>query len=308
MALNDHDAWVPEEFGGPVIQKIAAVSAVEALARPENMNTDTRHVPRSGGIGLDVLDKGEPYTEDATSDDDVELRARKFGRMISLAHEDIEDVAEASAIDIVNVKKVDWATTYAKGFDNACLGTTATQSMGAKVPFYSVYYTLRNADSDLGYGADDNYVASAAIEYSDLSEVLGLYEDGDWFDAAETVVIASPAFKRIVRDVVDDNHRPIFIQGTQGTPDTLFGYQVAWTQGARTSSSMTPAPSGNPLLVVCNRQLLIKGVRSGPESYLARADSGIGFMTDEAYLKMRARRAFAVGHPKAFAVLESTAS
>ena len=47
------------------------------------------------------------------------------------------------------------------------------------------------------------------------------------------------------------------------------------------------------------------GRRSGPESYVADAASGVGFMTDETKLKVRARRAFALGHPRAVSVYEA---
>lgn len=306
MALNDHELWVPEEWGGPVLTAVMQTSAVEALARIEPMNTTTRHVPREGGIDVQVIEKGGTYNEDATDDDEVVLTARKFGRAISLADEDIKDAEQL--VDIINSKKVSWASSYAKGFDNASVGVIGPVSVAAGRPFQSVREAVRTTDSDLGYTADTNFLASAGtVTYDDLSQVLGMYEDGDYFSEADTVVIASPAFKRTFRDIKDDNGRPIFIQGKDGTPDTLFGYPARWSAGARTSTSVSKAPTGNPLLVVGNRQYLIVGRRSGPESFVAGADSGVGFLTDEAKLKMRARRGFAVGHPAAFAVLEQSA-
>jgi HK97 family phage major capsid protein len=306
MAVNDHATWVPEEWTGQVVTTVMKTSTIEAVARIEPMSTTTKHVPREGGIGLDILDKGDSYTEDATSDDEVLLTARKFGRGISLADEDLKDTE--GLVDIINAKKTSWASTYAKGLDNACLGTIGSASMAADRPFQSVREAVRTTDADLGYTADTNFLASAGtVTYDDLSQVLGLYEDGDYFSEPDTIVIASPAYKRTIRDIVDSQSRPIFIQGRDGTPDTLFGYQVKWTPGARCSTSATPTPTGNPLLIVGNRQFLILGRRSGPESFVAGADSGVGFLTDEAKLKMRSRRAFAVGHPAAFAVLEQSA-
>lgn len=304
MALNDHATWLPEEWTGNVVQRLLATSVVESVGRIEPMTTASRHVPRSGGMGLDILDKGDAYQEDSTADDEVLLTARKFGKALSLADEDIKD-AEA-LINIVEQKKMDWVTAYAKGFDNASLATTGAASMAANRPYTSVYQAVRTQDDDLGYTADANYV-SGAVTYTKLSETLGIYEDNDWFDETSTIVIASPAYKRVLREIVDDQHNPIFVQGTAGTPDTLFGYECRWSAGARTSTIATNAPTGNPLLIVGNRQLLIVGRRSGPESYMAGADTGVGFLTDETKVKMRARRGFAVGHPDGFAVLEKTA-
>jgi HK97 family phage major capsid protein len=306
MAMNDHAVWVPEEWTGDVVTAVIQTSAVEALGRIEPMATTTKHVPREGGIDVQVIAKGGSYDEDATDDDEVVLTARKFGRAFSLADEDAKDLE--ALIEVLNLKKTSWATSFAKGYDNACLATIGVESMAYGRPFTSVREAVRTTDSDLGYTADTNYLASAgSVTYDDLSQVLGMYEDGAYFDEMSTVAIASPAFKRIFRDIKDDNGTPIFIQGRDGTPDTLFGYQAMWSAGCRTSTSMSKAPTGNPLMIVGNRQHLIVGRRSGPESFVAGADSGIGFLTDEAKLKMRARRGFAVGHPAAFAVLEHSA-
>ena len=310
MAMNDHEIWVPEEWGGAVLTAVMQNSAIEALARPEPMGSTTKHVPRSGGIGIDVIAKGGSYSEDDTDDDEVVLTARKLGKAISLADEDIKDAE--TLINILNQKKIEWATAYAKGLDNACIGTIGPVYMpsgtAAKRPFVSIREAVRTTDLDLGYTADTNYLASAGtVTYDDLSQVLGMYEDSGYFSEVDTVVMASPAFKRTIRDIKDDNERPIFIQGREGTPDTVFGYRVMWTPGARTSTTMTSTPTGNPLFVVGNRQFIIVGRRSGPESFVAGADSGVGFLTDEAKMKMRARRGFAVGHPAAVAVLEQSA-
>lgn len=385
MALHTFDPWLPEDWSGPVIQKIQQLSAVEALARREPMTTQSKHVPRSGGMGMDILARGDAYTEDSNTDDEVLLTAQKFGRAISLAEEDLADAA--SLVNVLDVKRLDWATAYAKAFDNACLATNAAQSVAADRPFTSVYRAVRTTDSGLGYTADTNYVVAGdnlgavtftdagdvvtfaqphglavndrvvpgtitsttgitagttyyvltvpstttvtlsatqggstlalttngssvsmtklGVTYASLSRVVGLYEQGDWFDPAMTAVIAAPSFKQYVRDVRDTQQRPIFQEGIGGQADLLFGYPVRWSLGARVSSAASSAPTGNPLLVIGNRDLLIVGDRSGPESFVADGSTGVGFATDETKLKVRARRGFAVGHPAGFSVLES---
>jgi hypothetical protein len=384
MAMHTFSPWIPEEWDGPVIQKVLQMSAVEALGRPEPMTTATRHVPRSGGMGMDILANGDQYTEDSTSDDAVLLVARKFGRAISLAEEDLAD--SQNLVNILDVKRVDWATSFAKTFDNACLATVGAQSVASDRPFTSVYQAVRTTDSNISYTADTNYVlagqnlgavtitasgavltfnqphglfvndqlvlqgiatttgisngttyyvvsvpssttvalsatlggstlsltgngtatsaSKASTTYGNLSSVVGIYEQSDWFDPGATVVIAAPKFKQRLRDIKDNYGRPIFIETTDSTPDTLFGYPVHWSLGARVSTSATPAPTGNPLLVIANKNLLIVGRRSGPESYVADAATGVGFSTDETKLKVRARRGFALGHTAGAAVLE----
>jgi hypothetical protein len=63
---------------------------------------------------------------------------------------------------------------------------------------------------------------------------------------------------------------------------------------------MTHSPTGHPFMVVGHQRFLIVGDRSGPESIPIPANIS---REDEAFLKMRARRGFAVGHPKAFSML-----
>ncbi|GAA4082690.1 phage major capsid protein [Actinomadura miaoliensis] len=306
MARADFDAWVPEEWDSNVIQRVQQVSAVEAYGRRYPMTTDTRHVPRSAGMEVEGIAKGGTYTEDVSENDEVLLTARKSGKAISIADEDTKD----SHVDILETKRLDWATSWAKYFDNATLATTAAEGTPsyAAVPYTSVYKAIRTSHADTDYTADANYVlATGTVTYDDLSEVLSLVETGDYWDENEALVIAHPAFKRRLRGIKDLQGRPIFVQGQggdSGTPSTLFEHLMRFSLGARTSPTATSSPTGNPLLIVCNRQLLKVGVRSGPEWAVAGADTGIGFMSDESKLKMRARRGFAVGHEKGFAVLE----
>ncbi|WP_018502993.1 phage major capsid protein [Parafrankia discariae] len=301
MARQTFEAWIPEEFGSNVIQIINQTSAVEALGRPETMTTDTKHVPRSGAVDVETIAKGSPYGEDTAANDEVLLTARKFGKAIRIADEDLKDAPE----NIIAVKQQDWAVGYAKFFDNATLGTSGTEN-GTTVPFTSVYKALRTTNAATGYTADDNYTVtgSGGPTYDVLSATLSKVENGDWWDQGVMRILAHPAFRGAFRGVKDSQGRPIFIAGLAGTPDTLFDVPVRWSLGAKTSATASKSPAGKPLLVVVNTDLLIVGRRSGPESMVAGADTGAAFLSDEAILKMRARRGFTIGHEKAFAILE----
>lgn len=306
MAVNNVDDWIPEEPSGEVIQRVNQMSVVERLARPWPMSTLTRSVPRSAGMDVEGIAKGGTYGEDTSNNDEVLLRARKMGKALRLDDEDMQD---STLVDILNVKKRDWATSYAKFYDASCLGTTAAEN-GTTVLFTSVYKSIRTTNADTSYTADANYVASASgspVSYDNLSNVLGLAETGDYWDDSMALVVAHPGYKNKLRGIKDSQQRPVFVEGQggdKGTPSTLFGYEIAWSLGAKTHATNTANPTGNQLLIVCNRDYLYKGVRSGPESYVAGADTGIGFLTDQAVLKIRARRGFAVAHEAAFAVLE----
>jgi HK97 family phage major capsid protein len=297
--------WIPEEFDSNVIQRVQQMSAVEAYGRHYPMAHETRHVPRSAGMEVEGVAKGGAYTEDTSENDEVLLTARKSGKAISVADEDVQD----SHLDILETKRVDWATSWAKYFDNACLGTTAAAGAPTfqAVPYTSVYKAIRTSNAATSYTADANYMSTATVGYDDLSDFLALVESSDYWDDNDALVIGHPRFKRVLRGIKDTQGRPVFVSGQGGdqpTPSRLFEHTMRFSLGARTSATATSSPAGNPLLIVCNRQLLKVGDRSGPEWAVAGADTGVGFMTDEAKLKMRARRGFAPGHEAGFAVLE----
>lgn len=312
-AEADFDHWIPEEYDSKVIQRVKQLSALESAAQHIPMSTQTRSTPRSGGIAVGIVDKGGSYNEDTTTNDEVILAVQKFGQAIRVAEEDIND----SLADIIAAKQTDWATSYAKILDNACLGVTAAKATtGCK--FDSLYYTLTQADANTGYSANANITQSATgsniqVTYSELSAVCGIYESGDYYEEGSSLIIAHPKFKAQLRTVLDDSHRPIFNEGSTGFPgggqggpiDTLFGtYPIKWSLGARTAAAPTQAPTGNPLLIVCNPMYLLLGVRSGPESVFIDGRNGLGALTDESILKMRSRRGFAIGHQNAFSVYE----
>lgn len=301
MARNTYEAWIPEEYDSGVIQRVNQMSAVEALASRVPMSSDTKSIPRSAGVGVGLVDKGGTYSEDTSTNDDITLTAKKLGKAIRIAEEDIDD----SLADILSTKMSDWATSYAKFLDNATLAVSATAGSG--VPFDSVYYTLTQTDSGVGYTANDNVTtASGSVTYANLSDTLSDVEGGDYFDLSRMVVIAHPSFRGTFRGIKDDQNQPIFVRGQQGdrgTPDTLFDIPVRWSLGAKVSATATDAPTGKPLLVVVNQDFLRLGIRSGPESVFIDGRDGLSALTDESILKMRARRGFALGHPKAAAVL-----
>lgn len=301
MARNTFEAWIPEEDSSEVITRVNQMSAVEALASPETMSSNTKSIPRSAGVGVGLVDKGGTYSEDTSTNDDITLTAKKIGKAIRIAEEDIDD----SLANVISTKQKDWATSYAKYLDNATLAVSATAGSG--VPFNSVYYTLTQTDSGVGYTANDNVtVASSSVTYNNLSDTLSDVEGGDYFDLSRMVVIAHPSFRGVLRTIKDDQNMPVFVQGQggdRGTPDTLFDLPVRWSLGCRVSATATDAPTGKPILVVVNADFLRLGRRSGPESIFIDGRDGLSALTDESILKMRARRGFALGHPKAAAVL-----
>jgi HK97 family phage major capsid protein len=313
--------WIAVETGDVAIQALMTTSATEALARPERMQTDTKQVPRSGEFAISSVAKGASYTETAGTNDYVQLTARKAGGVLRVAEEDLTD----TSVDVLATKRVGAARNMAKFFDNATLGTSGTEN-GTTIIYTSVYKALRTTNSASGafaYTADANYrainfstTASGAAGYIALSNLLAIVEQGDFYDEGNTFVIASPAWKVVLRNIVDVQGNPIFHESRdQGRPSaTLFGHPITWSMGARVSGTNTSSPTGNPLLVVGNRDFLIKGMANlsaqiatpNPGFAIQRARDGVGFLTDEALMKAAMRRGFVLGTENAFAIAEKT--
>lgn len=299
--------WIPVEYDDTTIEAAAQSSAILAAAKPVPMGSETAYVRRVGGNGVTI---GDTYSDDASDHDKVLLTAFKFGGQNKLPEDDLAD--GESWGPVIQPLADAWLKSYAVILDNSCLGVTAN-SNGTTRPFQSVYYKVRangtGSSAEAGYTADDNYVnhnGAASAAYDDLSSTLAVVEGSEYWDDSQALVIAHPAFRDVLRRTKDDNGMPIFVQGIAGTPDTLFGVEIHWSRGAKTSNVATKSPEGNPLLVfVGDRNLLIRGDRSEVESRISLSDAHDS--TDEVAVKYRARKAFAVGNVKGLSVMEKTA-
>jgi HK97 family phage major capsid protein len=302
MARNTLEAWIPEEWEtSRVVQSITQISAVESLAARIPMGSDTKHVPRTAGMDVAVVAKGGTYGEDTSLNDEVLLSAIKFGKAARIAEEDIDD----SVANIIEAKMIGWGKSYAKLIDNASLAVSAA-SNGTTVPFTSLYQLLNTTDATLSYTGGANITTAAssgAPSYSEFSTAIGNVESGDYFDPGSMVAIAHPAFRKSLRGVLDSQNRPIFIEGLSGTPDTVFGVNVRWSLGAKLTATATSTPTGRALMAFVNPELMLLGVRSGPESVFIDGRDGLSALTDESILKMRARRGWAYGHPNGASIL-----
>ncbi|MFE1849860.1 phage major capsid protein [Streptomyces sp. NPDC059489] len=302
MARNTLEAWIPEEWEtSKVVASVLQISAVEALASPITMTSDTKHVPRTAGMGVDVVAKGGAYGEDTSLNDEVLLTARKFGKAARIAEEDIDD----SVANVIEAKMLGWSKSYAKILDNSSLAVSAAEN-GTTVPFTSLYQLLNTTDNNLGYtgGANITTAASAGVPtYGEFSTAVGNVENGDYFDPGNMYAIAAPAFRKYLRGVLDSQNRPIFVEGLNGTPDTIFSVPIRWSLGARLSATASSAPTGRPVMAFVNPELMLLGRRSGPESVFIDGRDGLSALTDESILKMRARRGWAYGHPNGASIL-----
>ena len=292
--FTEANGYILEEQGSTVIQDLIANSAVERFARREVMASRTKTVPRFLSDAPQVVAEGGTIPEASATLDEIVLTARKYAQIMHVSEEDLND----NLVDVLTVYKREWASRWARKFDNACLGVTAAGDGDDGQPFTSLYRAVSPGS------AGANLIQTAgALSYDDLNNALGIVEDSSKFDAANTVWMAHPKMLKEIRGMVKGNSDLVLPDPLAGTPGSLFGYPLVVSYGAATSGAATDAPAGNALLIVGNRQMLINGVRGGVESAVSRDAE---FTKDGVLLKTRIRRGFAVADADAFAIVEKT--
>lgn len=292
--FTEANGYILEEQGSQVIQDLIANSAVERFARREVMASRTKTVPRFLSDAPQVVAEGGTIPEASATLDEIVLTARKYAQIMHVSEEDLND----NLVDVLTVYKREWASRWARKFDNACLGVTAAGDGDDGQPFTSLYRAVSPGS------AGANLIQTAGVlTYEDLNNALGIVEDSSKFDAANTVWMAHPKMLKEIRGMIKGNNDLVLPDPLAGTPGSLFGYPLVVSYGAATSAAATDAPAGNALLIVGNRQMLINGVRGGVESAVSRDAE---FTKDGVLLKTRIRRGFAVADADAFAIVEKT--
>jgi len=295
--LTEANGYILEEQGSRVIQDLIANSAVERFARREAMASRTKSVPRFVGDAPQVVAEGAEIPASNPTLDEIVLTARKYAQLMHISEEDVND----SLVDTLSVYKSEWASRFARKYDNACLGVTAAGDGDDGQPYTSLYRAVATSPTAL---VPQIIQTGGAMSYDDINNALGFVENSKKFDAANTVWMAHPKMLKEIRGMVKGNSDLVLPDPLAGTPGSLFGYPLVVSYGAATSAAATDTPTGNALLIVGNRQMLINGVRGGVESVVSRDAE---FARDGVVLKTRVRRGFAVADADAFAIVEKTA-
>jgi HK97 family phage major capsid protein len=297
VARNDIDGtgWLVENRDSAVVKAFAHTSAWEKATRHINMTANTVRIPRIEDMDVDVIPKGSAYGEDASTADTVAITSAKFGKALRIAEEDVDDDKLA---DFLDLKKQSAASSFAKKFDNAAIGTSTGYTANANVVTATVAQT------------------AAAGLYARISALLGVAEGSNFYDESQMSFIAHPSLKGLLRLVVDGQGRPIFYSDVNGQSvvDRLFGLQVYWSNGAVVTATAMTVPTvaapgvagtaGNKILALINQPYAVTGDRTPFESVLIPGRDGLAGLTDEDILKVRTRKAAGVTNPKAHALLE----
>lgn len=317
MARNvlDGTGWLVEQRDSNVVKAFRRTSVVEAEFRTITMTANTVEIPRIEDMDVEFIAKGAAYPEDQSSADTMTISAKKIGGVLRIAEEDVEDDKLANYVD---EKKTSAGSSFAKKVDNAALGTSAAAS-GVTVPFTSVYRALTTADATTGYTANANHVPMTVAQSADIddyiSTALGLLEDGDYFNEDDLVWVASPRFRKMIRDLKDTTGRRLFVNDIvngRAVP-RLFDIPLRFTRGATVTATPATNPTtgtgvkgtaGNALLFLVQKNAAVFGRRKAFESVYIPGRDGLSALTDEDILKVRARIASGVTIPGAHAVIE----
>jgi HK97 family phage major capsid protein len=294
--FTEANGYILEEQGSQAIQATLVNSAVESFARREAMASRTKSVPRFVSDAADVVAEGDEIPSAVATLDEVVLTAKKYAQIMYISEEDVND----SIVDVLATYKREWAARWARKFDNAALAVTVATDGTDTAPFTSLYRAITTSTS-----ASTNLITTGgALSFADINNALSAVESSEKFDAANTVFMAHPKMLGHLRGMIDSNNDLVLPNPIAATPGQLFGYPLVVSYGAAKSSAATDAPTGNELLIVGNRQMLINGVRGGVESVVSRDAE---FAKDGVLLKTRIRRGFAVADAGAFAIVEKTA-
>lgn len=290
--LSEANGYIPEEEGSSVIQALLANSVVEQYARREAMATRTKSVPRFVADAPEVVAEGDVIPDATATLDEVVLTARKYAKLFHVSEEDVND----SLVDVLNTYKTEWASRWARKYDNATLGVVSNEDGTDVAPYTSVYKSIANAGLF-------NQATGGDLSFGLVNDLMGFIESGDKFDAAKTVFIAHPKMLAQLRQMTGPNGDLVLPNPLAGTPGSIFGYPLVVSYGAAISDAASDTPTGPALLLAGNRDMMINGVRGGVESAVSRDAQ---FNTDGVVLKTRVRRGFQVADGNAFGAIYLT--
>lgn len=300
MSAVSLSSWIPVTFDTDVEGTEVQASTVSAVGRMRAMTSNAHEVPML--LGADVSG-GVTLTDDTFNGKKATMYSYLFNGKQTLEEDEVEDASG----DAIGAYSIEWVNEMNISYDNASLGVTGARSSTETDyrPYNSVYYSVRHTNSDTGYTADTNY-AAGAFTYETTSTCLKKLETGRFFNSSSTVFIAHPSLRDGMRNIKDQQDRPIFIEGQGGvTDDRLHKLPVFWSLGAIASTTFKRTVTGNPLLVAVNRRVLVYGPRIEPQARLIPASQNPDSL--EHVLQHRARRGFVLTIPQAASVLEVNA-
>jgi HK97 family phage major capsid protein len=141
--LTEANGYILEEQGSQVIQATLVNSAVESFARREAMASRTKSVPRFLSDASQVVAEGDTIPDAVATLDELVLTAKKYAQIMFISEEDVND----SIVDVLSTYKREWASRWARKFDNATLAVTVDSDGTDTAPFTSLYRAIATSTS-----------------------------------------------------------------------------------------------------------------------------------------------------------------
>lgn len=299
------DNWISPAVNQNVLVPVQE-SAFEKATWKVEMSTESEYVPIAAANSFKGYAAGQTIALNDTTEARVQLT------LVDLCSADTIPAAKMN--DSLGVEKTlvtkqsRMLFDLAVQLDNAGYATTAAAN-GGTVPFNSVYRQVKAA-------TPANVVVTAgALTFAHVSNAVATAENSDF--ANDIVIVAHVSLKGKIRSITDGDGRFVFADGglVNNVGDTLFGYPVIWSRGLKTSAAISGAPTGNALLVVAPRQMIISGegnLPGVPDALpgFAVQDSanGVGFLSNSWTVKACVRRALVVADTASVGIVEITAS
>jgi hypothetical protein len=307
VAVADVSKWIPVEYGGALFKKFTETSVLFRIAngpggRVEPMSTNTKHVPKDGDVAVQFTGKNQTYGLDTTAVDDILLTSKKMTGGVPLAEEDISDAA--GFVQVVPAKRDAAFRGFATLLDNAAFAVTGTPTTDPDmtVPYNSLYRQVKAYAGGANVLTWDASSGTAAELRTAILAAMGVAENSEWA-STDLVWGMNPAFRAYLRNQTVDgsNGLPIWSQAE----NTILSYRVEWGRGLRTSATAVQKPtSGNPIAIVGPPGMIVPGTRDALSWRVTDSETGIGALSDTAYVLARQRLGFNIGDPSAFAIVE----
>lgn len=306
MAGVNVNAWIPIQYGGPLFKKFTEASVLFRVTgggggRTEQMTSRTKTVPKEGDVAVQFTAKGATYGLDNGTVGTIDLVAKKMTGAVALDDEDIKD--SAGFVNTVQAKRDGAVRGFAQLLDNAAFAVTGTPTAepDMAVPYDSLYRQVTNYLGGANIQTWDRSSGTAAELRAAVLETIDIAENSAWA-TNDLVVLVNQSFRQYLRNQTIDGSNGLPIWST--AENTIMNHPVQWGRALRKTAVATQNPTGNPLMIVGPPSLIVAGIREQLAWRVTDAQSGIGALSDTAYVLASQRTGFNIGDASAFGILE----
>lgn len=306
MAGVNVNAWIPVQYGGALFKKFTEASVLFRVTggpggRQEPMTSRTKTVPKEGDVAVQFTAKGATYGLDNGTVGTIDLVAKKMTAAVPLDDEDIKD--SQGFVNTVQAKRDGAVRGFARLLDNAafCVTGTPTAEPDMSVPYNSLYRQVAGYLGGANIQTWDQSSGTAAELRSAVLETVDIAENSEWADD-NLVVMINPAFRQYLRNQTIDGSNGLPIWST--AENTILTHPVEWGRGLRKTAVATQNPTGNPLMIVGPKAMVVAGLREQLAWRVTDAQTGIGALSDTSYVLAAQRVGFNIGDASAFGILE----